>query len=240
VLSELSDRVLKMEIEREKVRLRMPYVRIGRSNAVHTTDGGGCEVLIELIFSVIPEATQTWVPLSKTQRQCECRKCSRTGYALKTAKSKTLHGLQGLEIGPPPCPMGRLLVSMSASDEASNPGMRYVSHTRSKLLELFGLAAPLSYEDLEKLYQGSRYASRIAELERLRETKAATRSKYAAFKFGGQTAAHTIGTKRAYAALLQWLVRYCRRTCEGVDTNEARMTLQKCTTIEADLADVEF
>ena len=113
--------------------------------------------------------------------------------------------------------------------------MRYVAHTRAKELKHFALATPLAYADLEKLYQGSKYASRIAELERLRETKAVTRAKYEAFKFGGTTAASSIGTKRAYAALLRWLVRTCREKCSGLNTKEARMTLQKCTTIEADL-----
>ena len=102
------------------------------------------------LLSDIPFAKPTWVPLKQMERRCDCRACFRTGFPLKIAKACTIHGLQGLEVGPG-LPMERLVGKMTRFDEARNPGMRYVLHSRCKDEERLAMRDPMTLIEYKKL-----------------------------------------------------------------------------------------
>jgi len=77
---------------------------------------------------------------------------------------------------------------------------------------------------------------RTGELERLRRNKVNTAAKYKAMHFGGDGAAHAIGSKQAYCDLLTWLVTHSRAQHTGKASREAALVLERCDQIEAELA----
>ena len=211
-----------------------PIPTVGTCTAVHIEDSEAINLCMEIVYKAKANATATWVPVTSTERQCDNHCCTRTGFPLKIAHACTMHGLQGLEVGPNEAMTG-LVVSMSGADESRNPGMRYVGKSRVKTIDCLGMDKAMTVDDYRRQYTGVCYTKRTAELRRLRMNKSAMRTAYAAYKFEG----NAIGTKTAYVSLLRWLVRYCREKCTCLDTNEAMMTLQKCEAIEAALANVE-
>ena len=176
----------------------------------------------------MPESTATWVPLASTERQCDCRRCKRTGYPLQIAKACTLHGLQGLEVGSG-LAMERLVGEMGTKDEERNPGMRYVFHTRCKTSDCLAMAKPLTLHEFSKLGGGEGGVRRRTEMTRIRRMTSNTRAKYQALD-------RRIGTPAMYADLLRWLVRFCKHKYRDMaHVPSVQTVLSRCTMIEQGL-----
>jgi hypothetical protein len=212
----------------------MSYVDLGSVEAFVNIDGSST-VSVELLFCMAPGARATWVPIPSVQRRCDCGGCDRVGFPLKVAKHTTLHGLQGLEVRKGGAMTG-LVVDITPGDEANNPGITYVALSRIETIDLLALTRSLTHESLEKLCSGARYEMRTGELERLRRNKVKTAAKYKAVHFGGDGAAHAIGSKQAYCDLLTWLVTHSRAQHTGKASREAALVLERCDQIEAELA----
>ena len=116
---------------------------------------------------------------------------------------------------------------MTRFDEARNPGMRYVLHSRCKDEERLAMRDPMTLIEYKKLCSDEN-SLRHKELHRIRLLAQGTKAKY-------RRIYAEIGSEVMYIDLLRWLVTFCRSKCrESLSLSEEKeIILERCTAIAA-------
>ena len=134
------------------------------------------------------------VPIGVATFRCDCGKgCSRTGIPLTISKAVTIHGSQGLTVGPKEA-VKRVCVHIGSDrihPEVRWPGSFYVACTRPKSVEAFSLNTPYTSSDANKVGTSKGWKLAQAEMDRIK------------------AAADTEGTedaRNAFKAALNWFI----------------------------------
>ena len=126
---------------------------------------------------LMPGRLATWVPLVARQLPCDCKKCHRMGICLKVARAATIHGFQGLQVGPGEV-LTRMIGHCDAKAEARCNNLRYVMGARGKGASTFMMGAAMTLEELVKCGSGKAAEMLRDEEQRIRGLAAVERGRY--------------------------------------------------------------
>ena len=103
------------------------------------------------------------VPISVTERRCDCKRCFRVGIPLVCGKADCVHSLQGLSIGEGE-PIETFVFHWTKAAESIWPGILYVGTSRAKATHNIALEHPFTTGDARKIGSDKRWQEQHSEV----------------------------------------------------------------------------